>query len=124
MDILLDNPLATMYGPYFLILYGFVIFFVLVILAIIKSGVDDTDELPIPPIPLQIDPYEIAYLRGGTNEVVRSVVFSLMQKGFIEMKTQGRTTDIRQTDKIRERALKSLIREAVALNLTSKKRSA
>jgi hypothetical protein len=22
MDILLDNPLATMYGPYFLILYG------------------------------------------------------------------------------------------------------
>jgi hypothetical protein len=35
-----------------------------------------------------------------------------------------RAIDIKQNDKIRERALKSLIREAVALNLTSKKRSA
>jgi uncharacterized protein (TIGR04222 family) len=97
MDILLDNPLATMYGPYFLLLYGFVIFFTLIILGIIKRGVDDTDELPLPPIPSQIDPYEIAYLRGGTNEVVRSVVFSLMQKGFIELNTDGKKTEIRQT---------------------------
>jgi uncharacterized protein (TIGR04222 family) len=98
MDILLDNPLATMYGPYFLILYGFVIFFTLIILGIIKSGVDDTDELLIPAISPQIDPYEIAYLRGGTNEVVRSVVFSLMQKGFIELKTEANKTEIRQID--------------------------
>lgn len=97
MDILLDNPLATMYGPYFLILYGFVIFFILVILGIIKTGSDDTDELSLPPIPSQIDPYEIAYLRGGTNEVVRSVVFSLMQKNLIELKNEGKTTEIRQT---------------------------
>jgi uncharacterized protein (TIGR04222 family) len=98
MDILLDNPLATMYGPYFLLLYGFVIFFTLIILGIIKRSVDATGELTLPPIPSQIDPYEVAYLRGGTNEVVRSVVFSLMQKGFIEMKTEGRTTEIRQTE--------------------------
>jgi uncharacterized protein (TIGR04222 family) len=98
MDILLDNPLATMYGPYFLLLYGFVIFFTLIILAIIKRGVDDTDEMPLPPIPTHIDPYEIAYLRGGTNEVVRSVVFSLLQKDFIELNTDGKKTEIRQND--------------------------
>ncbi|MGC2235799.1 MAG: TIGR04222 domain-containing membrane protein [Pyrinomonadaceae bacterium] len=98
MDILLDNPLATMYGPYFLIFYGFVIFFSTTILAIIKSRIDKTDNLSLPPIPAQIDPYEIAYLRGGTNEVVRSVVFSLMQKGFIELNTDGKTAEIKQTD--------------------------
>jgi uncharacterized protein (TIGR04222 family) len=98
MDILLDNPLATMYGPYFLLFYGFVIFFSVIILAIIKSRIDKTSNLALPPIPAQIDPYEIAYLRGGTNEVVRSVVFSLMQKGFIELKTDGKTAEIKQTD--------------------------
>src|SRR5438034_2765419 len=35
-----------------------------------------------------------------------------------------RAIDIKKDDKIEERALKNLIREAVALNLTSKKRSA
>ena len=34
-----------------------------------------------------------------------------------------RAIDIRQSDKIHERALKTLVREAVKLNLTSKKRS-
>jgi hypothetical protein len=34
-----------------------------------------------------------------------------------------RAIDIKQNDKLHERALKTLIREAVALNLTSKKRS-
>ena len=98
MDILLDNPLATMAGPYFLLLYGLVIFFTLVILGIIKSRIDDTHELPLPSIPANIDPYEIAYLRGGVNEVTRSVVFSLMQKGLIEMQTDAKKTQIRKTE--------------------------
>lgn len=94
MEILLDNPLATLYGPYFLILYGFVIFFSLIALAIVKQRIDQTDKLNLPPIPQQIDPYEIAYLRGGINEVARSVVFSLLQKRFIEIKHDGKTTEI------------------------------
>lgn len=85
MEILIDNPLATMYGPYFLIFFGFVIFFAVIILALVKTQFDKTNNLPIPAIPPNIDPYEIAYLRGGTNEVARSVVFSLLQKGFIEI---------------------------------------
>ncbi len=85
MEILIDNPLATMYGPYFLILFGFVIFFAVVILALVKAQFDKSDKLGIPAIPPNIDPYEIAFLRGGTNEVARSVIFSLLQKGFIEI---------------------------------------
>jgi len=97
MDILLDNPLATMYGPYFLILYGFLIFFTLIVLAIYKSQVDKTNNLSLPPIPAQVDQYEIAYLRGGINEVARSVIFALMQKGFIEILKDGTKTVINKT---------------------------
>ena len=96
MDILLDNPLATLNGTYFLIIYGFVIFFTIMILALVKSQIDKTDSLNLPPIPAQIDPYQIAFLRGGINEVARSMVFSLMQKGFIEMKTEGKTSEIKR----------------------------
>lgn len=96
MDILLDNPFATMNGTFFLIIYGFVIVFTLLILALVKSQIDKTNNLNLPPIPAQIDPYEIAYLRGGINEVARSVVFSLMQKGFIELKTEGKSSEIKR----------------------------
>jgi uncharacterized protein (TIGR04222 family) len=85
MEILIDNPLATMYGPFFLIFFGFIIFFAVIILALVKSQFDKTDRLGIPSIPPNIDPFEIAYLRGGINEVVRSVIFSLVQKGFFEI---------------------------------------
>lgn len=85
MEILFDNPLANMYGPYFLLLYAVVIFSSFVTLLIVKRLIDRTNKLPQPGIPNNIDPYEIAYLRGGTNEMVRSVVFGLVQKDLLEI---------------------------------------
>ncbi|MGI9054352.1 MAG: TIGR04222 domain-containing membrane protein [Pyrinomonadaceae bacterium] len=96
MDILFDNPLASMYGPYFLVLYGFVILFTLIFLGIAKSGIDKTDHLPLPPIPAEPDPYQIAYLRGGINEVARSIVFGLMKKDCIELKIEEKTSVIKR----------------------------
>lgn len=97
MEILFDNPLATMYGPYFLILFSFIIFFAVIILALVKTQFDQTNRLPLPSIPSQIDPYEIAFLRGGANEVARSVIFSLLQKGFIEIDNSVTPTAIKKT---------------------------
>jgi uncharacterized protein (TIGR04222 family) len=85
MEILIDNPLATMYGPYFLIFFGFVISIAVIILALVKSQFDRTDRFAVPSIAPNIDPYEIAYLRGGINEVARSAIFSLTQKGYVEI---------------------------------------
>src|SRR5215213_5713770 len=85
MEILIDNPLATMYGPYFLIFVGFIIFFAVIILGLVKSQFDRTSRFAVPSIPSNLDPFEIAYLRGGINEVARSVLFSLTQKGFVEI---------------------------------------
>jgi uncharacterized protein (TIGR04222 family) len=114
MDILLDNPLASMYGPYFLVLYGFVNLFTLIFLWFAKSGIDKTNNLPLPPIPARIDPFEIAYLRGGINEVARSVIFSLMQKNYVELKTEGKTSQIKRINNQNNNNLSEIEREALS----------
>lgn len=110
MDFLFDNPLAAMDGISFLILYGFVIFFTVTTLGYFRTHLDETDRLGIPAIPPQVDPFETAYLRGGPNELARTVVFSLRRKGAIviangekvaylrpaEMTVPTRLTDIEQ----------------------------
>lgn len=83
MDWLIENPLANMYGPMFLLVYAVLIVFLIVIHRYKLKALDWTSKLPLPQIPTNPDPYEIAYLRGGDNEVVRSVIFTLVQKGFI-----------------------------------------
>lgn len=84
MEILFDNPIGSMYGPYFLALYAAVIFFTLMVIRVMKSFVDSTHKLPMPSISSQIDPYQVAYLRGGTNELARTVLFNLLQKNLLE----------------------------------------
>jgi uncharacterized protein (TIGR04222 family) len=94
MDFLFDNPLANMPGVIFLVFYSLFIIFTLVIFGIWKTQADKTANLPVPPIPPNIDPYEIAYLRGGVNEVARAVVFALRQKDFLIIETDGKTSRI------------------------------
>ncbi len=83
MEFLLDNSLAAMEERNFLLLYIFVIFFSVTTLAYIKSRLDLSDRLGVPAIPPTVDPFETAYLRGGPNELARTLVFSLRQKGNI-----------------------------------------
>lgn len=83
-----------MYGPYFLAVYAVFILGVVIVLAIAKRLIDRTDRLPSPAIPHKIDPYEIAFLRGGINELARSVVFSLVQNKFLEVSNSGKDSFI------------------------------
>jgi uncharacterized protein (TIGR04222 family) len=105
MDFLFDNPLANMPGVIFLIFYSLFVIFALIVFGVWKSQADKTAKLPLPPIPANIDPYEIAYLRGGMNEVARSIVFALRQKEFLIIETDGKTSRLHrnryQTDKRR-----------------------
>jgi uncharacterized protein (TIGR04222 family) len=94
MDFLFDNPLANMPGVIFLIFYSLFIIFSLVIFGVWKTQADKTGDMPVPPIQPNIDPYEIAYLRGGINEVARAVVFALRQKGFLIIEADGNTSRI------------------------------
>ena len=123
MDLLLDNPLATMYGPIFLIVYGLVTFAALSSLVILKSELDKTDKLSPPAIPPQPDPFEIAYLRGGINEMARSVIFSLVHKDFVEVsiddkngkiKRAANTADPRRLNQIEQTTLRWIGNERLA----------
>jgi uncharacterized protein (TIGR04222 family) len=84
MDWLLDNSLATMQGPEFLVFYLLTSCFVLIGAYRFIAAQDTTGAQP-PATPSDIDPYELAYLRGGPNEVVRTAVYALRQKGLIEV---------------------------------------
>lgn len=97
MNWLFDNPLINLPGPYFLIFYGFVITSAAIALKIIKSRLDFTAQMPLPPIPSEPDPFEIAYLRGGANELARAATFALSQKGLVEISQNGKDTWFQQT---------------------------
>jgi uncharacterized protein (TIGR04222 family) len=88
MSWLLHNIVADMYGPYFLAFYAMMI--VVVIVACHRSvrSVDRTRSLDLPEIPAKLDPYEVAYLRGGENEVARVAIASLIQRGLLEVVEQ------------------------------------
>jgi uncharacterized protein (TIGR04222 family) len=46
---------------------------------------DPAADLPPPLVPANPDPYEIAYLRGGENEVIRLAIFDLIQRGYLQI---------------------------------------
>lgn len=75
---------TILYGPTFLFIYAVFIFLTVIFLFIIKRFFDSSDKLPIPNIHNNVDPFEISYLRGAETELARSVIFSLMQKDFLE----------------------------------------
>jgi uncharacterized protein (TIGR04222 family) len=90
MDFLLDNPLAMMDGPAFLVLFASLIVLSLIAVAAARAASDKSDKLNIPTIPPEPDPVEIAFLRGGPNEAARAAIFSLLQKQLIQIETDGK----------------------------------
>ncbi len=98
MEILFDNPLANLYGPYFLLMYGLFIIVVAAAVWIAKRFADSSDRISPPSIPANIDPFEIAYLRGGANELARAAVFSLRQRGLVQIVSEGKKATISRTD--------------------------
>ena len=85
MNAQFGNSITNMCGPDFLILYGAVIAVTLFVCWWLARSCDRTGELPQLPFAEAPDPYEIAYLRGGENEVTRLVVFDLIQCGCLEV---------------------------------------
>jgi uncharacterized protein (TIGR04222 family) len=84
MDWVTDNPIANLRGPAFLLFYALFIAATLFVGRRALRQRDPSAALPKPPVPAQPDPYEIAYLRGGENEVARTVVFNLLQRGYLQ----------------------------------------
>ena len=89
----MHNPVGDMYGPHFLGFYAVVIVLVFIITKLIFHFFDPSDPSNVPQVPLVVDPYEIAYLRGGENEVTRLAIFDLIQRGYLERITKAKGGD-------------------------------
>src|SRR5271156_1811715 len=100
MNWFLHNPITDLYGPYFLLFYGVAI--AALTLACYKSvrGLDRTRDLEVPEFPAKLDPYEIAYLRGGENEVTRVAIASLIQRGLLQIVEQVNPPSYKRVKKI------------------------
>jgi uncharacterized protein (TIGR04222 family) len=85
MDWLKNNFVVDMPGPLFLLLYAGFIVLILVLCWWRIRVAEPGAALPPPPVPARPDPFAIAYLRSGANEVARLVVFALLQQGFLRV---------------------------------------
>ena len=81
------NPITEMNANEFLGFYMVLILTVIIICWWKSNRSDWTADLAPPPVPADLDPYEIAYLRGGENEVTRLAIVSLTERGYLEVKS-------------------------------------
>lgn len=114
MQWLADNPIANMYGPTFLFFYAGVVLVTLLSCWAARRGLDWTQRMPPPAVPSAPDPHETAYLRGGENEVTRSVIFALIQKNLLSLEQSGEENVIGPTrERAERRALSPIERRAL-----------
>jgi hypothetical protein len=85
MNGLLNNPVAALYSEYLLLFYAIAIGAVIVACYKSVRSADRTRHAEPPEIPARLDPYELAYLRGGETEVTRIAIMSLLQRGLLQI---------------------------------------
>ena len=77
-------------GPQFLAFYGIVAAIVLVAAFLLMFFADTTGTDNLPSVPASPDPIEVAYLSGGVNAVLRTVVYDLRQLGLLTLEKDNR----------------------------------
>ena len=77
-------------GPQFLAFYEIVAVVVLVAASLLMFFADTTGTDNLPSVPASPDPIEVAYLSGGVNAVLRTVVYDLRQLGLLTLEKDNR----------------------------------
>lgn len=96
MSLLQQIPFLNLSGPDFLNFYGAVAIAVLLATFIALRLADHTDATP-PPVPQKPDAIQIAFLQGGVNQVVRTIVYDLTQRGFVALGGDDRVGPTQKT---------------------------
>lgn len=78
-----DLPFFNLSGPEFLNFFGVVVIAVLATTFLVIHFADRTGRRPPPPVPQTPDAMEVAYLQGGVNQVIRTLVYDLDERGFV-----------------------------------------
>lgn len=89
MAWIFNNPIAGMWGPYFLVFFAAVFVVLFGFTCWHRGRVDESREMGEMPIPPEPDPYQIAYLRGGVGEVLRLAAVDLFHRGLLVEKKTG-----------------------------------
>ncbi|MGJ0394957.1 MAG: TIGR04222 domain-containing membrane protein [Methylocystis sp.] len=78
-------PILDLPGPDFLNVFGLVVIGVLGAAYICIRFADRTDRRPPPPVPQNPDAMEVAFLQGGVNQVIRTLIYDLAQRGLVAL---------------------------------------
>ena len=81
------NPFTQVSGPEFLGLFAIFIVAVALVCWYRSRSRDKSMELPVLPTHTKVDPYEIAYLRAGENELARVLIVGLMDRKYLQITT-------------------------------------
>jgi len=82
------NPITEFSGAEFLVFYAIVIGITVAICWLRRQSNNTTASLPLLPVPEHPDPYEIAYLRNGENELACVAIVRLMEEQFLRVTTE------------------------------------
>jgi uncharacterized protein (TIGR04222 family) len=88
--VLQNLPILSLPGPAFLDVYGAVVVAVLLASFLLIRFADRTGRLPPPPVPQTPKAVEVAFLQGGVNQVVRVLVYDLVQRGYAVLAPEDR----------------------------------
>lgn len=72
------------HGPAFLIIYIEIAAVTILLAYAVVPLCDKTRLRTPPPVPSTFDPYELSYLRGGKNAVIRTALYSLHHLGLVD----------------------------------------
>jgi uncharacterized protein (TIGR04222 family) len=81
----LPQPFSSLSGPAFLLVYAFFAAAVIVVSRLQVTAADRSLMLPLPPVSAERDPFEVAYLRGGGNELLRYAIFEAIRRNVLRL---------------------------------------
>src|SRR4030095_15116354 len=81
------NPLTQVTGPEFLGLFAILIVAVAAVCWYRRRSRDRSMEVAPPAPTSKVDPYEIAYLRAGNNELARVLIVGLIERKYLQITT-------------------------------------
>lgn len=90
-------PFVDLPGPDFLNVFGVVAIGVFAAAWLAIRFADRTDRRPPPPVPQTPDPMEVAFLQGGVNQVIRTLVYDLVQHGYAALAPENRVAPTGKT---------------------------
>jgi uncharacterized protein (TIGR04222 family) len=81
----LPQPFALLSGPAFLLVYAAFATAVIAVSRFQVRAADRSLDLPLPPVSAERDPSEIAYLRGGGNELLRFAIYDGLRRNLLRV---------------------------------------